>query len=349
MESFAVLSNPAEIFEKMLKDIASAEKNIYLETYIYDSDRIGNMFRKVLINKAKQGIKIKLLIDAWGSSVKKEYFQELEKYGAEVKFFKGFLYTIRIFTKNHERNHRKLLIIDNDISYIGSLNITNQGIKYRELVLRLTGNITSCFIRSFFKTWERGHLNKKKIKSFIYKEFEIINDFPSYYHRLTENRYIKLIKKAKKCIRIETPYFIPSYFIRKAIAKAIKRGVKIDLIIPLDSNIGIVDIVRNRYLGKLYRDGVKIYYYKKSLLHSKLLIIDDKFFLLGSSNMDYRSFVHSYEINFIGNDKNMIDALIKYNKDTKDKSESFNYQEWKSRSSFKEILEMMGSWIEYYL
>ena len=349
MKNFRVLSEPREIYISMLKDIKNAKRNIYLETYIYDADRICNLFRKVLIEKAKQGVKIKLLIDDWSSSAKKDYFKELEKYGAEIKFFKEFLYTIRIFSKNHERNHRKLLIIYNEITYLGSLNITNDGIRYRELVLRLTGNITSCFIRSFMKTWERGHLNKKKIKSFIYKRFEIINDFPSYYNRITENRYIKLIKKAKKCIRIETPYFIPSYLVRKAILKAIKRGVEVCLIIPWDSHVGIVDIVRNRYLGKLYRDGVKIYYYKKSLLHSKLLIIDDKFFLLGSSNVDYRSFVHSYEINFIGNDRDMINALVDYNNDTKKKSELFNYQEWKNRSSFIEILEMIGSWVEYYL
>ncbi len=349
MNSFNVMSNPREIYSSMLKDIASAKKIIYLETYIYDYDRVGHMFRKALIEKAKQGVKIKLLIDAWGSSVKKDYFKQLEKYGAEVKFFREFLYTIRIFSKNHERNHRKLLIIDNDISYLGSINITNEGINYRELVLRLTGNITSCFIRSFNKSWEVDKLTKKKIKSFVYKEFEIINDFPSYYHQVTQNRYLKLIKKARKCIRIETPYFIPSYDIRKAISRAIKRGVKVTLTIPWDSNVRIVDIVRNRYLGKLHKEGVKIYFYRKSLLHSKLMIIDDKFFILGSSNLDYRSFIHTYEINFLGNDKELIDALIKYNQETISKSEQFNYYEWKNRSSFREIIEMMASWIEYYL
>src|SRR3989344_6348799 len=137
MKSFEIIYNPKKIYKEMLKDIVSAKSSICLETYIYDKDKIGNRFLSALIKKAKEGVKIKLFIDAWGSTVKKDYFEKLIRLGGEVKFFREFRYVIRIFSKNHERNHRKLLIVDNKISYIGSANITASCLNWRELVIRL--------------------------------------------------------------------------------------------------------------------------------------------------------------------------------------------------------------------
>jgi cardiolipin synthase len=342
MKNFVLFSNPPEIYEEMLKDIDSAKNSVYLETYIYDDDSIGKKFKDTLLKKAKQGVKIKLLLDAWGSTVDKEYFKELMKLGAEVRFFREFKYVIRIFSKNHERNHRKLLLIDNEISYIGSLNIGSKFLKWRELVLKLEGDITSAFSKSFTKTWESyGDFNPKRMKSIVHKGFEIIHDFPSYVHRLTEKKYIKLINNAEKEIRIETPFFIPSLGIRNAFENAIKRGVKINVIIPYKSDIRIADLLRDSYLGKLHKAGVNIYYYKPENLHSKLLIVDNKFFLLGSSNLDYRSFIYQYEINFFGKNSQIIKSLNEYSKKTLLDSTLFDYNDWKKRSSFKKILELL--------
>lgn len=367
MKDFKLFSNPAETYKEMLKDIDSAKNCIYLETYIYDKDSIGDKFRKALIKKAKQGVKIKILLDAWGSTVDKEYFKKLIESCAEVRFFREFRYVIRLLTKNHERNHRKLLLIDNEISYIGSLNITSSCLTGRELVLRLKGDIALAFVKSFMKTWESyGDFNSRRMKSIFYKGFEIIHDFPSYVHRLTEKKYIELIKKAEKEIKIETPYFIPSPGLRNAFAKATKKGVKVMIILPYKSSVRTADLLRNRYLGRLHKIGVRIYYYKdetfqsKNLvmdskyykpedLHSKLLIVDSKFFLLGSSNLDYRSFIHQYEINFFGKDSNIIDSLNKHFNETLSKTIPFDYNEWRNRSSFKKIMEILINFIRHFL
>lgn len=348
MKNFNVLSNPKKIYNSMIDDINNSKNYVYLETYIFDDDKIGKRFRDVLIKKLKQGVRVRLLIDAWGSNAKIDFFKKLIDLGAEVRYFREIRYFIRIFTKNHERNHRKLLIIDDNISYIGSMNITEDCLEWRELVLRLEGIISISFKHSFLKSWEiYGHISRKKIRSIIYKDFEIIHDIPSFIKKATENKYLRLIKKAKKNIRIETPYFVPSLKIINAFSKAVKRKVNVELIVPYYSDVRIVDILRNRYLGRLSKKGINIYYYNR-ILHSKLLIIDDNYFLLGSSNLDYRSFNYQYEINFIGTNKKMICNLKEHFNETLSDCFPFDYNHWKRRSSFKKILEIIMLHFKHY-
>ena len=306
-ETFEILSNPKRIFSKMLKDIDSAKSNIYLENYIYEHDEIGRAFRDALVEKAKQGVKVKVLLDAWGTRLPKNYWMVLESFGGEVRYFRQLQYAWRMISVNHERNHQKLLLIDDKITYIGSSNITHRFINWRELQLRLVGDKTEFFVKAFNGIW-RNHtkLRIKRIARIIYKDFEILQDLPSFVRKLTERRYIKLLKNAKREINIETPYLVPSFNLRRAFVKAVARGVKVRLILPYRSNWKIADIIRNRYLGFLSRGGVEIYYYNPRMLHSKLLIVDNKFFILGSSNLDYRSLRHNYEINLLGKNKKIV-------------------------------------------
>lgn len=338
---YQLFSEPQKVYDQMLKDIRDAKKYIFLETYIYDNDEIGRKFREVLIKKAKEGVVVRLLLDGWGPNVRKSFFRELIAVGGQLRFFKEFQYVFRIFAKNHERNHRKLLIIDNKIAYIGSANITADCLKWRELVLRLEGGVAIAFARSFNKSWNLHDIDiPKRIQSIIHEQFEIINDIPSRKHKITEHKYTQLIKKAKHIIRIETPYFIPSGKIKKQLALAVKRGVRVIIILPKVSDVKIINIARNLSLGELHEKGVEIRYYNHNL-HSKLLIVDDNFFLLGSSNLDYRSFIYQYEINFIGRDKGIIRSLIHYFNESITDTTPFNYSEWKHRSSFKKLLEKL--------
>ena len=350
MAYFTILSNPKKIYTSMLKDISNAKKEICLETYIYDDDEIGASFKETLIERAASGVKVMLLIDAWGSSVKKEYFHELISLGAEVRFFREIRYVIRILSRNHERNHRKLLIIDQNLAYMGSANITASCLSWRELVLRIQGELSLKLISSFMLSWNSFNQNTfVKARTIFHKGFQIVQDVPSDEHQLTRSKYISLIKSAKNNISIETPYFVPSSRIRRALYEAIERGVKVRLVLPYISDVRLIDLVRNRYLSKLFRRGIEIYYYKKSRLHSKLLIIDDNFFLLGSSNIDYRSFIHQHEINLIGTSPAIIASLQNYFQKTLSGCVPFNYEEWKNRSSIGKIAENIFSLIRKYL
>ena len=349
-EKFEIISEPRKIFDKMIGDIKNAKRYVYLENYIYEDDEIGRAFREALISVAKKGVIVKVLIDAWGSNLPKNFWEELKKYNGQAKYFREIQYTWRMMSKNHERNHRKLLIIDGGVSYVGSVNITKRFIGWRELVIRFEGDISLSFEKVFSHTWKSyGVLNSKHLSSVLHSDFEIIQDFPSAIKRFTEERYIKLVKGAKKEIDIETPYLVPSFRLRRAFVKAVERGVKVKLIIPYKSNWPIMDIIRNRYLGFLHRGGVGIYYYKPRMLHSKLLIVDNKFFILGSSNLDYRSFVHNFEINLFGKNKEILSGLRDYFCETLGDSVRFNYEEWKKRSSFGKFLELIVAKVRKFL
>lgn len=311
-DEYKVMSSPEMIYKSMLEDVKKAKKEILLETYIYGDDKVGREFRDELTKKALEGVKVRVLVDAWGSSVRKKFFRKLIDAGGKVRFFRKFRHAWRIFTENHRRNHRKLLIIDKQVSYIGSINITASCLKWEELVIRINSPLTIQLKKSFNKTWNRFNILKiKRMKGIFYEGFEILHDFPSGKMSFTGRRYIKLISKAQKEILITTPYFLPSQRIRRALRKAAKRGVEIKILLPKTSDVRILDLFRNRYLRKLCQKGIDVYYYPK-ILHSKLLIIDDKFFLMGSSNLDYRSFMHQFELNLVGGDEGLISELKKH-------------------------------------
>jgi cardiolipin synthase len=350
---YSVLSDPKKIYSKMLSDIGAAKKEVFLETYIYGNDEIGKKFLDVLTKKAREGVRVRLLVDSWGSGVRKSFFEKLVESGGEVRFFREFRYVIRLINANHERNHRKLLIVDKEISYVGSVNITSSCLNWSELVLRIEGPLSKALRISFNRTWKKfNSWSTEKVKRILHEDMEedmeVIQSLPSRVHNLMERSYKKIIKKARKEVFIETPYFVPSRSVRASFKEALDRGVKIKIILPKVSDARMLDIFRNRYLGRLHRMGVEIYYFPGAL-HSKLLVVDDSFFLFGSSNLDYRSFIHQYEIDLLGRNKDVVDSLRKsFLRDLR-KSTAFSYVRWKNRSFFRKMVEwVMGPFRKYY-
>jgi len=345
---YKIFSDPEKAYKKMLSDIRAAKEEVLLETYIYSNDSVGRNFRDLLIRKASSGVRVKLLLDAWGSGVNKNFFKNLIVAGGEVRFFRKFRYALKIFNANHERNHRKLLLIDGKISYVGSMNITESCFNWRELVFRIDGDLSRTLRRSFRWTWRRFRLfGIRSVKRVSHEDFVVLQDAPLG-RNITEASYKRLIRHAKKEVLIETPYFVPPMGVRKVFRKAIKRGVKIKIIMPYRSDVLLVDIFRNRHLGKLHRLGIELYYYPRQL-HSKLLIIDNEYFLFGSSNLDYRSFRHQYEINLLGKNVDIISDLKKYFSSDLKKCSHFSYSAWQRRHVFSRLWEFLIGLVEEYL
>lgn len=329
---YEVFSDPGKVYDKMLFDIGEAKTEILLETHTYDDDDIGRKFRDVLLAKAREGVKIRLLLDFYDCNVDKSFFRELIVAGGEVRIFKKYRYTALSYLRtNHQRNHRKLLLIDRAVSYFGSMNITASCLGWRELVLRICGGITNSFRISFYRTWKRFDLfRSRRMRKIKHEGFEILQDFPSRRHGVTERSYVRLIKKAKREVLIETPYFLPPRSVRRALKRAAKRGVKVVIVLPVISDVKYLDAFRNRYLGALHRKGVEIHYYPK-MSHSKLLIVDEESFLFGSSNLDYRSFRHQYEINVLGRDEAILESLKFYFREGLGETIPFDYSVWEKR------------------
>jgi cardiolipin synthase A/B len=352
-DTFKLFDDTHEIFKAMLDDIQHAGRYIYIETYKFGNDAVARNFRDVLTEKAKEGVKVKLLIDSWGTAVGMSFFSELIKSGGEVCFFEKLVFTFDFFTRNHRRDHRKLLLIDDRISYLGSTNFTEYSLNWRELVLRLQSEITIPLKKIFL---QNRRLFDKYIydkifytKLMRYKDFEIIRDIPTIAIQKIMNKYVRLIKKAKKEILIETPYFLPGKKFRKALTDAAERGVSVKVIVPKNSDVRVIDLLRNRYLGFLNEKKVEILFYAPGNLHAKTLMIDKEYFSIGSANIDYRSFRYMHEICLIGRDKSIINQLDSHFSETIRYCIPFDRNHWINRPIAEKFFEWILLPFRHYL
>jgi cardiolipin synthase len=346
-EPYHLFADPIRYYNAMLDDIDLAKDYIFLETYRLGNDSIGIRFKEALMRKAKQGVEVKLLVDFWGGSTINNHFAEdLRASGVEIRFFEKIKFNTDIFTRSHRRNHRKLLLIDDDITYIGSSNLTEYNLNWRESVLRMTGSVTLAFKKVFkqdFRIYNTYVFSNKNnyLRLIHHQGFEIVRDMPSITKQRIMRKYIQLIKKAERSIVVVTPYFLPGFMLRKALMAAAEKGLDVKIIIPKRSDVGLVDILRNKYMGQLHESGMQLLLYRSHNLHAKLLLIDDQLFSIGSSNFDYRSFRYMYEIVMLGDDSDIAEQVKSFVKDTIENTDLFDYEQWKRRPIISRFFEWL--------
>lgn len=345
-EPYHLFADPIRYYNAMIDDIESAKDYIYLQTYRFGNDTIGIRFKDALIKKAKQGLEIKILVDFWGSSrIHNQFAADLRQAGIELRFFEKIKYNTDFFTRSHKRNHRKILLIDDEITYIGSSNITEYNLNWRESVLRMTGTIALAFKKVFkqdFKIYNTYVFAKNNYLRLIHHQnFEIIRDMPSITKQRIMRKYIGLIRKATKSITIVTPYFLPGFMLRKALMEAAEKGLVVKVIIPKRSDVGLVDILRNKYMGQLHKSGIELLLFAPHNLHAKIMLIDDQVFSIGSSNFDYRSFRYMHEIVLLGTQEIIIQQFKRFIETTLENTELFNYEHWRKRPMISRLFEWL--------
>ncbi len=338
-----MFSDPLLFYTSMLNDIQVATKSIIIEIYRFRNDPIGVRFRDNLLKKCREGVSVKLLIDSWGASASYSFFQDLVEAGAELRFFKKIKISWDAFTKSHKRDHRKLIIIDDEITYIGSANISGYSINWRESVFRIKGGIAKKFEKIFYENYKiHNKYFYDKVaytKRIRFDDFIILRDIPSLIYQPVQNMFLKLINRAKEEIIIETPYFLPAAHLRKALIDAALRGVSVKIIIPKKSDVHALDILSNKYLGELSERNVNIYFFQGQNLHAKVFLMDRKTFLVGSSNFDYRSFRYMHELCLVGQHKSLVRQIVKHINETMLESLPFDFIGWRSRPVMQRIFE----------
>ncbi len=344
---YQLIDDTFKLYNLMLTDIAQAKDYILLVTYMFANDHMGKRFRDALTKKAKEGVKVRILIDSWGKGpISEDFFTELIQHNGELKFFEKIKINSDLFTRGHRRDHRKILVIDDAVSYLGSANITGYNLNWRELSLRMEGDMALALKKVFMETYEAFNpyiiSNKLNFTRTIYHDnFEIIRDVPSLPLQRIRKKYVQMIRQAKESVVIETPYFLPGYNLRKALTDSSKRNVEVKIIMPRNSDVKMLDILRNKYLGLLHKNNVKIYFYGPYNLHAKMLMIDNSLFSISSANFDYRSFRFQYEIALIGDEQAIIDQLQAHVEETLRSSEAFNYETWEKRSWIEKFFEWL--------
>lgn len=347
----------ASLYESIFADIESAKETIFAEYYIIENDKISDRFIDTLIKKANEGVNVKIVVDAVGSwKVKNKTKQRLADAGIEYHEFLPV--SLPFFgRKINYRNHRKILLIDNEIGYIGGMNVADRYIegkksigKWRDTHIKVIGDgiqgLAKVFRRDYhFVSRQLTSISTKtpsKVDGFTPCNMQTVFSGPDMEYRAIMQTYLRIIMQSKKYVYIESPYFMPNEAVRSALVTAAKSGVEIKIIIPLFSDDRIVLMSTYSYVKDLASAGIHFYFYKAGFIHSKLIVSDDKIVSLGSANMDFRSLEHNFETNVIlyGDETAAIFRNI-FERDMAD-SESFDMKRWKSRPFSMRIKESIA-------
>lgn len=307
-----VLTNGEETFEQILKALKEANHHIHLEYYIVRHDLIGNQIKDLLIEKAKQGIKVRFLYDAVGSwQLSKQYVNELRKAGVEMVAF-GPVRLPFLNSKFNFRNHRKIVVIDGTVGFVGGLNIGDEYLGrdsyfgfWRDTHLMLSGEAVRTLQLIFLQDWY--YMTKQslltveylspELQENIHGGVQLIAGGPDNELSVIKNIFFSMITSAEKSVWISTPYFIPDEDIFSAIKIAALSGLDVRILVPQRPDKRLVFHASRSYFPELLESGVKVYEYTKGFMHSKLVIVDGELASIGTSNMDMRSFHLNFEVN----------------------------------------------------
>lgn len=303
-------------FDALIEDIEKAEKFIHIQYYIIKNDVLFNRIKDVLIKKAEEGVEVRILFDAMGCrSVKKSYWKKLNSAGIRTAVFFPALFG-RLQLRINYRNHRKIVVIDNKVAYVGGYNIGREYIgldpkfgHWRDTHLRITGEGIMGLELRFLLDWNyaaKDHLfsTPKYMEGFTpacrdHCHMQIIYSGPDTSLEPIRDNYIRLIHKAKEKIYIQTPYFIPDESMLSALFMAIYSGVEVNLMIPCKPDHPFVYWATYSYMGELVMAGANCYVYNDGFLHAKGIVVDDRVLCYGTANMDIRSFALNFEVNAV--------------------------------------------------
>jgi len=333
-----IFEDGTEKFEALIEDLQNAKNHIHIQYYIFKLDNLGNRILNVLTKKAKKGVKIRILFDEMGSrGVRKKHFRKLLEAGGEVEvFFPSILPLIN--PRLNFRNHRKIVVIDGRIGYIGGFNVGDEylGLKskfgyWRDTHLRIEGSSVHPLQTRFLLDWNEASSKSKVNYSEVYfpaipqkgnVPIQIVSSGPDTDIPVIKNAYIKMIMNAKKYIYIQSPYFIPDDAFLEALRIAALSGIDVRLMIPNKPDHMFVYWATYSYVGQLLAVGAKIYIYESGFIHAKMIVVDDEVSTVGTANIDVRSFSLNFEVNAFIYDRSISHELAEiFEKDILDSTE----------------------------
>lgn len=347
---YQFFSTTRSALQAMFEAISEAKKSIYWETYIFEKDTSVWPFIEKLSEKAKQGIEVKLIIDALGSfGFEEKIMEEMRQAGIEVIYFNPLELSFfwRGVRRWFERNHRKVLVVDKKVGFIGSVNVEKKSFNWFDLHARVEGPLVGHLLKSFAHSYLVGGGRLEKIKALLYLPIIKEKYWRVLWHKPRENFssvrriYLNAINRARHSLTIVNPYFLPDKEFLQALMEARQRGVKIDLILPKRSDLFFLNYAVRAYWGLFARIGLKIYLVKK-MIHAKAMMVDSHWAMIGSSNFDSQSFYRSHETNLIFTDRSMIADLKKIFHGWKKNSRLFRPLYWAKRPIRERIWEWIG-------
>ncbi|MEX1241765.1 MAG: cardiolipin synthase [Cyclobacteriaceae bacterium] len=360
-----LLLNGEQKFPEVFSAIKGAKHHIHIQYYIYENDVIGNQVKDTLIQKAREGVKVRFIYDAFGSrTIRKKFLSELRSSGVEAYPFNRIRF-IPLANRVNYRNHRKLIVVDGDCGFLGGINISDRYINdirktkkrkkrrlfWRDTHLRIDGPGVQYLQYLFFCDWNFCSGQKLQPEPIYFvdrrhsdgnESVQIAASGPDSPTSTIMLSLLKAIDLARKEVLITTPYFIPGETILNALKVAALSGVSVKLLAPGISDSRLVNAAAWSYYDDLLRAGVEIYLYHKGFIHVKTMVVDDYISIVGTANMDYRSFDLNFEVNAVVYGVKLAEELRTTFLQDLESAEKIEAQAWRKRPMFKQLPEKVA-------
>lgn len=361
-----LLPSGRQKFQSLFKAIKQAKHHIHLEYFNFRSDSIAKEVFTLLAEKAKEGVKVRAMFDDFGNMsnnrpLRKEHLKMLNERDIEIIRFDP----IKFPWINHafHRDHQKIVVIDGKVAYTGGMNIADYYINglpelgpWRDMHLRLEGPVVSALQHAFLNVWNKE--TKQNIHGDIYFPYEqdstcnrfgqlgnraaIVQRVPRKTANLMRKAYVKAMDAAEHHIRIVTPYFTPTRSIRRGIYRALKRGVKVEIMLSSKCDIPLTPDAGFYFANKFRKAGARIFIYNGGFHHTKVMTVDDRFCTVGSANLNSRSMCFDYEINTFIFDLPITAELDQIYHTDKQDSDIMTRDFYKKRSKWRRFVGWFG-------
>lgn len=343
------------MLEDMLADMRAATDHIHFEFFKFEDDAVGRRIEEILAMKVAEGLEVRVQYDDAANLGRKKFFRRLRSKGIQVQPFIKVVLPF-ISSNTNYRNHRKVVVIDGRIGYIGGMNIAERystGIRsgvWRDTHIRVCGPAVSEMQTSFLVDWHfstRELLDDDRYYPMVEPQGNVIMQVatsgPMDEWRVIMQGIIQMIARSKKYIYVQSPYLIPTEPVLLALRNAALSGVDVRIMLPYRGDRGIVPPLASRsYVKDVIAAGVKVYFYENGYMHSKAIVSDDKLSTIGSTNMDVRSYEQDFEINaFIYDKKVAKDAKAAFLKD-QESAWMVDPEKWAARSPFVRFKESLA-------
>jgi cardiolipin synthase len=350
-----VLTNGDVTFERIFERIEKAEHHIHVEFYIIQNDELGNAFKALLIKKARQGVKVRLIYDSVGCwKLGKRYLQELKEGGCHVHPFFPVAFPVLSRELNY-RNHRKIVVIDGHTGFLGGLNVGDEylGKKrlgfWRDTHMMIEGEAVYSLQDIFLNDWKfvSGYEIEEdalfpKLMTYGETTAQVISSGPDSDWKSIMQAYFAMISTAEKRIWITTPYLVPEESLKMGLKTAALSGADVRIVIPSKPDHFFVFWASQDNIEELLEAGVRIYQYKKGFIHSKILLLDSSVASVGSANLDIRSLEMNFEVNAFIYDIEVVRRLEEdFEMDMND-SEELDLEVFRKRPVARKIIEAVG-------
>jgi cardiolipin synthase len=349
-----IFTDANELYSSIIEDLRKAKHHIHMEYYIFLADKIGSAVMDVLKEKAKEGVVVRVIIDDVGSwQLKKKKIKELRNAGIDVQSFLevGLPY---INSRVNYRNHRKIIVIDGVVGYTGGFNIADRYVKglswgpWRDTHIKIEGSAVLGLQKNFLTDW--FFVKRELVEDVTYYPAQerkgnclsqIIISGPDMTWESIMQVFAKAFMEAKERIYIETPYFLPPESLITALQTAALCGVDVRLILPMKSDARITLYSTFSYSDQMLKAGIKVYLYQKGFIHSKIVVTDD-IAIIGSANMDFRSFEQNFELSVIMYDAEIAKKMVEIYENDLRSSEEIKKEEWTTRRFSQKIKESLA-------